>query len=63
MDQISMPARADNAENAVKCSICGNSILVGSENGRDRRTVVCDICRHEQEIEPRSVAGVSNEDY
>lgn len=63
MDLISMPERADNAENAVKCSVCGNSILVGSEDGRDQRMAVCDVCRARQGLSPERVSGVSNEDY
>ncbi len=58
-----MPERADNAENAVKCSICGNSILVGSEDGRGQRSTVCDVCRHREAVSPDRVAGVSNEEY
>lgn len=63
MDLISKPEMADNAENAVKCSVCGNSILVGSEDGHDRQSAVCDVCRSRQALRPDRVTGVSNEDY
>lgn len=63
MDLISKPETADNAENSVKCSICGNTILIGGENGTDRSMIECDVCRTRQHINPRQVQGRSNEDY
>lgn len=63
MDPISKPGAADNAENAVRCSHCGNTILIGSENGTDQKEVECDICHTTQAIHPDQVRGAPNEDY
>ncbi|MGE5598157.1 MAG: hypothetical protein ACM3XS_02100 [Bacteroidota bacterium] len=63
MDQTGMPGQADNAENAVKCAVCGNTILVGSEDGRGQRSAVCDVCRSREPLTPERIAGASNEDY
>ena len=63
MERIAVPERADNAENAIKCAICGNAILVGDEDGLDQRGAICDVCRNREALKPDRIAGVSNEEY
>jgi hypothetical protein len=63
MNLISKPETADNSENSLTCSQCGNTILIGSEDGTDQQLAECDICHNLQLIDPGKVHGSSNEDY
>lgn len=60
---MSKPEMPDNAENAVKCSVCGNMILIGSEDGTGEPETECDICHARQDLRPDRIGGASNEDY
>lgn len=60
----SLPERADNAENSVKCRNCGDMVLLGStlqEQGDG--TVTCPVCHQTQKISESKIIGASNEDY
>lgn len=60
----SLPERADNAENGVKCPICGDMVLIGSEGqAQGDGTVTCPVCHQTQKISKSRVIGVSNEEY
>lgn len=61
---MSKPEMPDNAENAIKCSVCGNMILVGSQDGTaEQAETECDICHARQDLRPDRIGGASNEDY
>lgn len=63
MDLISRPETADNSENSLKCSRCGNTILIGSEDGSEQKETECDVCHTKQIINRDRIYGSSNEDY
>lgn len=64
-DQMGRPESkltgSDNAENAIKCNECGDTVLIGQKGPEDH--VTCPTCHNEMRVGDRPVLGASNEDY
>lgn len=63
---MSQPSLADNAEESVKCPVCGRLIEMGMTNEYDygdSRTVDCPVCHNQVNVDEAQHLGSSNEGY
>jgi endogenous inhibitor of DNA gyrase (YacG/DUF329 family) len=63
---MSRPGLADNAEESVKCPVCGRFIEIGMANEYDYgdgRTVDCPVCHNQVNVDEAQHLGASNEGY
>lgn len=58
---LSQPARADNAEESVKCPHCGTMIHLGFDE--DDEVVTCPVCQEQVTTIDENQLYSSNEDY
>ena len=58
---LSIPERADNAEESVKCPSCGTMIQLGYTEDDD--ALVCPICQEQVTADEEYRLYSSNEDY
>lgn len=58
---LSLSARADNAEESVKCPFCGTMIHLGYDD--DDEVVFCPVCQEQVSTVEEHRLYSSNEDY
>lgn len=58
---LSLPERADNAEESVKCPFCGTMINLGIDD--DDEVVTCPVCQEQVTTVEEHQLYSSNEDY
>ena len=58
-DQTSGSPRPDNAEDTMKCPICGAMVNIGAMMGE----ITCPVCGRSVDREEVRILGASNEDY
>ena len=58
---LSLPERADNAEESVKCPYCGTMIHLGYDE--DDEVVTCPVCQEQVTTVDENQFYSSNEDY
>ncbi len=59
MDQTSKPMMPDNAEDSVKCPICGTMVNVAGKMG----AVTCPVCGRTVDTNEVQILGASNEGF
>ncbi len=59
MDLISKPSMPDNAEDSVKCPVCGAMINISGVMGQ----ITCPVCGKNIDGDEARVLGISNEGY
>lgn len=58
---LSLSERADNAEESIKCPMCGTMILLGYDE--DDEVVTCPVCEGQVTTVEEHQLYSSNEDY
>ena len=58
---LSLPERADNAVENIKCSFCGTMFGLGYDEGEE--VVICPVCEREVTTGKAKSIFASNEDY
>jgi len=59
MGEISKPSTADNAEESMKCPICGVMVNIAGIMG----PVTCPVCGRTMDRDETRILGASNEDF
>ena len=58
---LSLPERADNSEESVKCPYCGTMIHLAYDE--DDEVVTCPVCQEHVTTDEEDMLYSSNEDY